>query len=76
MGVEINPLWIPVVALIAGPLMVVAIVATVFLFKARAMELQSHQDLRIREMEHLKKMKELEIEMEKAKAENYRNHAA
>ena len=53
---------------IAGMLMVLGIVAIVFWSKARAKELQFHQDLRIREMEHLQKMKELEIELEKAKA--------
>jgi hypothetical protein len=53
---------------IAGMLMVLGIVAIVFWSKARAKELQFHQDLRIREMEHLQKMKALEIELEKAKA--------
>ena len=47
--------------------MIVAIVAIVFWFKARDKELQYHQDLRIREMEHQVKMKTLEIELEKAK---------
>ena len=53
---------------IAGMLMVLGIVAMVFWSKARARELQFHQELRIREMEHLQKMKELEVELEKAKA--------
>jgi hypothetical protein len=52
---------------IAGMLMVLGIVAIVSWSKARARELQIHQDLRIREMEHLQKMKELELEIEKAK---------
>ena len=52
---------------IAGMLMVLGIVAIVFWFKARERELQHHQDLRIREMEHLAKMKQLEIELEKSK---------
>jgi hypothetical protein len=52
---------------IAGMLMVLGIVAIVFWSKARTKELQFHQDLRIREMEHLQKMKELEIELEKTK---------
>jgi hypothetical protein len=68
MNMDINPLWIPIVALIAGPVMVVAIVGIVHWFKAREKELQFHQDLRIREMEHQRKMKELEVELEKAKA--------
>jgi hypothetical protein len=65
---NINPLLIPIVGAIAGPVMVVAIVGIVFWFKARAKELQFHQDLRIREMEHQRKMKELELELERAKA--------
>ena len=52
---------------IAGMLMVLGIVAIVSWSKARARELQIHQDLRIREMEHLQKMKELELEIEKAR---------
>ncbi len=53
---------------IAGMLMVLGIVAIVFLSKARAKELQFHQDLRVREMEHQLKMKQLEVELEKARA--------
>ena len=52
---------------IAGMLMVLGIVAIVFWSKARAKELQYHQDLRIREMEHQAKMKQLEVELEKTK---------
>ena len=48
--------------------MVLGIVAIVFWSKARAKELQFHQDLRIREMEHQLKMKELEVELEKSSA--------
>jgi hypothetical protein len=46
-------------------LMVVAIVGIVFWFRGREKELQFHQDMRIREMEHVRKMKELELELEK-----------
>lgn len=60
----IFPLLIP----IAGMAMVVAIVGIVFWYKAREKELQFHQDLRLREMEHQKRMKELELEIEKLKA--------
>jgi hypothetical protein len=67
MNLPINPFLIPIVGTIAGTLMVVAIVGIVFWFKAREKELQFHQDMRIREMEHQRKMKELEVEMEKAK---------
>jgi hypothetical protein len=61
---------------IAGMLMVLGIVAIVFWSKARAKELQFHQDLRIREMEHQAKMKQLEIDLEKAKGRNAGDRAA
>ncbi len=64
---DINPLWIPISAVIFGTAMIVAIVGIVHWFKARDKELRYHQDLRIREMEHQAKMKTLEIELEKAK---------
>ena len=67
---------IPLVAVIAGPAMVVAIIGIVFWSKARAKELQFHQELRIREMEHQRKMKELEIELEKAKGKSSASQAA
>lgn len=67
MNMDINPLLIPIAGTIFGTAMIVAIVAIVFWFKARDKELQYHQDLRIREMEHQAKMKTLEIELEKAK---------
>jgi hypothetical protein len=56
---------IPTVAI----LLPVFIVGIVFWFKAHEKDLQYHQDLRIREMEHQRKMKELEIELEKTKAQ-------
>ena len=49
-------------------LLPVLIVGIVFWFKAHEKDLPFHQDMRIREMEHQRKMKELEIELEKAKA--------
>ena len=61
---------------IAGMLMVLGIVGIVFWFKAREKELQHHQDLRIREMEHQRNMKELEIELEKTKAQQGRRETA
>ena len=61
---------------IAGMLMVLGIVAIVFWYRAREKELQFHQDLRIREMEHLEKMKQLEIELEKAKGRDAGDKAA
>ena len=55
---------------ICGILMPVAIVGIVFWYKGREKELQAHQELRLREMAHQQKLKELEIELEKAKARN------
>lgn len=76
MDFPINPLLIPIVGTVFGTLMVVAIVGIVYSFKARDKELQYHQDLRLREMEHQVKMKQLEIELEKAKAGNSPRQAA
>ena len=60
---DIPPSFIPIAAM--G--MVLAIVGIVFWFKTREKELQAHQDMRIREMDHQRRMKELELEMEKEK---------
>jgi hypothetical protein len=65
---EINPLWIPIAGIVFGTVMTIAIVAIVMWYKSRERDLQFQQDMRVREMEHLRKMKELEVEMEKAKA--------
>ena len=70
------PFLIPIVGIIFGTVMIVAIVGIVHWFKARDKELQYHQDLRIREMEHQAKMKALEIELEKAKASQPTGKAA
>jgi hypothetical protein len=48
----------------------VAIVGIVHWYKARDKELQYHQDLRVREMEHQVKMRQLELELEKARQKN------
>ena len=61
---------------IFGILMPVLIVGIIFWFKAHEKDLQYHQDMRIREMEHQRKMKELEIEMEKIKAQRAPGQAA
>jgi hypothetical protein len=45
-------------------------------FKFREKELRSHEELRAREMEHLQKMKSLEIELEKAKNQGQSRQAA
>jgi predicted negative regulator of RcsB-dependent stress response len=48
--------------------MIIAVVAIGGWFKYRERELQIHQQMRTREMDHLQKMKELEVDLEKAKA--------
>jgi hypothetical protein len=53
---------------VAGILMPVLIVGIVFWYKGREKELQAHMDLRMKEMEHQQKLKQLELEIEKAKA--------
>ena len=55
---------------LGGMLLALAIVAIVFWHRTRVKELQFHQDLRIREMEHQTKLKQLEIELEQAKQKN------
>ena len=67
---DVNPLWIPIVAVVFGTAMVVAIVGIVHWYKARDKELQYHQDLRVREMDHQVKMRQLEVELEKARQKN------
>jgi hypothetical protein len=76
MDFPINPILIPLVGVISIMVTGVVVVAIVFWFKARDKELQYHQDLRVREMQHLQKMKELEIELEKAKGRSSTSQAA
>jgi len=63
---SINGLWI----------MIIAVVAIGSWFKYREKELRGHEELRTREMDHLQKMKELEIELEKTKGRDGGNKAA
>jgi len=64
-GILTNPIFIPLGAF----LMVIFIVAIVSMRKMRERELQAHQDLRIREMEHERKLKEMDIEKAKLELE-------
>ena len=61
--------YVVLLKLVAGVLLPVLIVGIVFWYKAREKELQYHQDLRMREMEHQKKMMEMQIELEKTKGQ-------
>ena len=56
--------------------MIIAVVAIGSWFKFRERELRSHEELRVKEMQHLQKMKELEIELEKSKGNSSTNRAA
>ena len=66
------PLLIP----FAGMLTAIVIVWAVVWHKAHEKELQFHQDLRLKEMEHQRRMKELELEVEKVKATQVSSRAA
>lgn len=60
---------IAVVGIFLGPTAIIlGVVGFVFWYKARVKELQYHQDLRVQEMEHQKKMMEIQVDLEKAKA--------
>ena len=61
-----NGLWV----------MIIAVVGIGSWFKFREKELRTHEELRIKEMAHLQKMKELEIELAKTKGRDAGNNAA
>jgi beta-lactamase regulating signal transducer with metallopeptidase domain len=61
-----NGLWV----------MIIAVVAITSWVKFRERELRSHEELRTKEMQHLQKMKELEIELEKTKAHSSTGQAS
>ncbi len=63
---ELAAILLPVVAV----LMTVAIVAIVFWYKARRIQLELQRSLKMHEFEHQKRLKELELEIEKTKAQN------
>jgi len=57
----------PVIIPLAAFALVVLIVAIVHLMKIRDLEIDTHQRLRIEEMEHQRKMRELDLELERVK---------
>ena len=61
-----NGLWI----------MIIAVVGISTWFRFREKELRTHEELRVKEMQHLQKMKELEIELEKTKAHSSTGQAS
>ena len=61
------PGLIAVLVPIAGILRPIGIVWIVFWYKARQRELDLQESLRIREIEHVQRLKELELEIEKTR---------
>ena len=57
----------PVIIPLAAFALVVLIVAIVHLMKIRDLEIDTHQRLRIEEMEHQRKMRELDLELERVR---------
>ncbi|HXH50265.1 MAG TPA: hypothetical protein VNM47_13060 [Terriglobia bacterium] len=62
------PGLISVLLPVSAILMPIAIVWIVFWYKARQREMELQENLRLREFEHLQRLKELELEIEKARA--------
>ncbi len=62
--------FITVLLPLAGVLVPIGIVGIVFWYKSRQRELELQESLRMREFEHLQQLKELDLEIEKAKARN------
>jgi hypothetical protein len=57
----------PIIIPLAAFALVAIIVAIVHLMKIRDIEIDSHQRLRIEEMEHQRKMRELDLELERVR---------
>lgn len=53
---------------LAALLLPIAILGIIFWYKAREREMEMHETLRVREFEHLQRLKELELEIEKLRA--------
>lgn len=61
------PFLIPIVGCIAGCAMIVFIVAIVFWHRTRSRELEIHREMRIREMEHERNLKQMELEIARSR---------
>jgi choline-glycine betaine transporter len=66
----------PVLAMCALGLSAICIVAIVCWYRARDKELQIQREMRIREIEHQQKMRQLDVEAEKAKAAQIHDRTA
>ncbi len=53
---------------VAAILMPIGVVWIVFWYKARQREMEMHESLKMREFEHLQRLRELDLEIEKTKA--------
>ena len=65
-----NPLLIPIMGIVCGTAMIVAIVAMSLSHKARERELQVRQEMQIRQFEHERHMKEMELQIAKARGQS------
>ncbi|HEX5484329.1 MAG TPA: hypothetical protein VFZ08_17060 [Terriglobia bacterium] len=63
-----GPFIMVMVVCIASVAGLVAIIGIVFWHRTRLRELQAHEAMRIREMEHQRNLKQLELEIERVKA--------
>ena len=53
---------------VAAILMPIGVVWIVFWYKARQREMEMHESLKLREFEHLQRLRELDLEIEKTKS--------
>lgn len=69
---DVLPFLIPIVGVTVIAIMVVLIVSIVMSRKVRENELRVHQEMRTKEMEHERRLKELEIEKVRLEIEKAR----
>ncbi|MGH9404883.1 MAG: hypothetical protein ACRD3D_03485 [Terriglobia bacterium] len=65
-------LWVPIIGTIAGCAMVAIIIAIIFWHRTRVKELEAHREMRIREMEHERSLKEIELQKVKLELDKAR----
>ena len=63
-----NPIMIPILGIVFGTVTLVAIVGIAVWSKTRERELQVHQEMQAREFEHQRRLKEIELEIERTRA--------
>jgi hypothetical protein len=71
-----NPLLIPIMGIVCGTAMIVAIVAMSLSHKMRDRELQVRQEMQIRQFDHERRMKEIDLEIARARAQSSSTAAA